>query len=178
MADIFTVNDIIQQIADNFADCVATTIGQNADDATQAIREQLWCGLSGDGKRISPNYDNDPYFDEKILPSGKKNFWYKRGKAYKEWKMRITPPSTSNFINLPPRAANIPNLFIDGTFYESITATVEGDTLRTEAHSAAAPDILDKFGPSVIALAPKSNAWFNQKRIRPALDDLLKSCGW
>lgn len=163
---------MIERMVDGFEPQVIQCLSDNLPVAEDAVREQMYSGLDGNDKQLSPTYDSDPYFEEP-------GTWYHRSAAYKQWKREITPPTTGAMLNLPPRADNVPNLFINGKFYSEVFATISGDTLVIGAASdGAAPDILAKYGEQLLQLSPTAIGHFNNRYILPHIWRFFEQCGY
>lgn len=165
------VAEIIGKIADGFNDACLQCLVDNKGVMLQAIKEQLYSGLDGEEHHLSPTYDDDPYFEEK-------GYWFHRSKDYKAWKRNITPPASGTMLGLAPRPDNIPNLFIDGTFYGSIIAFRNGDMLQVFAAGKNGPDIVNKYGDTILDAGPTAIEHFNKKYLSPAIDKFFKDCGY
>ena len=57
------VAEIIGRIADGLEETLLKCLYDNSGVVLNAITEQLYSGLDGDGKHLSPSYDDDPFFD-------------------------------------------------------------------------------------------------------------------
>src|SRR5258708_7633887 len=64
-------------------------------------KEQMYDGKLKTGGNITPSYLEDPYFKSR-----------ESAQRYSDWKDRITPN--------PERESGVPNLFINGKFYDSL----------------------------------------------------------
>ncbi len=172
MADIFDVNDMITRMIDGFEPEVIRCLGDNTDIAEDAVREQMYSGIDGDGKYLNPTYDNDPYFEEK-------GPWYHRNMAYIQWKQDITPPAAGVMLLLPPRPRNVPNLFITGKFYDEVFAVMQGETLSIDCSSSGdGPDIVRKYGDQLLRLTPSAIGYFNDHYILPHVWRFFADCGY
>lgn len=169
--DIQGVYDIIHKIADGFEKNAVQCLSNHTGIVVMAIQEQIYCGQNGEGNYLSPNYDNDPYFEER-------GYWYHRAKDYKAWKKAITPPRESRMLGLPPRPENVPNLFIDGTFFSEITATMRGDTLYVSPGQKNGPDIVAKYKESLLDFGDNSVDYFNRNYMMPSIEQFIKKCGY
>lgn len=115
----------IQQISQD-------SIIQVKDELLTLNKEQMYDGKRADGQDIAPSYFNDPYFKQ---PGA--------GQRYSAWKDKITPN--------PKRSSGTPNLFINGTYYDTITITVLKD--RIEYNSNFEQGALEqKYGPKIYSL--------------------------
>lgn len=162
---------IISKIAAGFEGACMDCLESNRGIVLQAVREQLYSGLDGEGRPLSPSYDNDDYFDE---PS----FWYHRSADYKAWKRSITPPISGTMLGLPPRADEVPNLFINGKFYSEINSYRQEDALIVDPGSGRGPAIVEKYGDQILAPGPTAVEFFNAKFLLPAIGSFFKDCGY
>lgn len=165
------VVNIIGKIADGLEEACMRCLNENSGAVLALIREQLYSGQDGEGKLLSPSYDDDPYFEEE-------GDWYHRSGDYKAWKYSITPPETSRTLRLPPRPYNVPNLWIDGTFYGEITATRRSDMLVVDPGNGNGPDIVDKYGDVILDMGPMAVEYFNATFMLPAIETFFKDCGY
>lgn len=169
------VADIIGQISDGIEDACVNCLHENSDIVVLAVSEQLWCGLDSNGDYLSPTYDDDPYFDDPQSP------WYKRAKAYKEWKHAITPPMFGTMLGLAPRPDHVPNLWIDGTFHGQINAQRRNDGLLIDPGNGRGPAIVEKYetdGVVILGIGPTATRYFNEEYMLPAIERLFKKCGY
>ena len=135
------------------------------------IQEQLYSGLDGTEHLLNPDYDTDTYFNE---PGP----WQNRAEQYKRWKERITPPLRSEMLYLPPRPVEVPNLFITGTFYDSITADRIDSGLRFSTKGFTdGSSIEKKYGEQILGIGDTAKEYFNIMYLRPWMErfsDLAK----
>lgn len=169
--DIQGVYDVIHRIVAGFEENVLRCLEAQSDDIVAVIREQIYSGQNGEGEHLSPTYDADPYFEEK-------GPWYHRAQSYKEWKNKITPPCSSTLIDLPPRPDNVPNLYIDGTFFSEITATLRGDMLYVDPGNGNGPAIVAKYGDSLLNIGDSAVGYFNREFLWPAIESFFNDCGY
>lgn len=169
--DIEEVAAIIGRIADGLEDACARCLEDNKATVLQAVKEQLYSGQDAEGEHLSPTYDDDPFFNEP-------GYWYHRAFAYKMWKYSITPPQRGLMLGLSPRPVEVPNLFIDGTFYAGLDASRSADGLDLFATSKRGADIVDKYGDRILGLGPTAVEFFNDMYMLPAIGVFLKDCGY
>lgn len=169
--NIQEVADIIHRVADGFEENCARCLDDNKGVVLQAVREQLYSGQNSEGGHLSPTYDNDPFFDEE-------GWWYHRAYAYKAWKREITPPVAGTMLGLPPRPDDVPNLFIDGTFYAEINARRNGNALLVDPGSGHGPEILAKYGDNILKMGPDAKEYFNMYYMIPSIENFLRNCGY
>lgn len=165
------VANIIKKISDGFEEACIQCLSDNSGIVLRAVTEQLYSGLDGDGKHLSPTYDDDPFFEEE-------GPWYHRAKDYKAWKYSITPPVSGTMLGLPPRPDEVPNLFINGKFYSEITASRKGDVLVVDPGNGDGPSIVAKYGDEILNMGPTAISYFNTTYMLPAIDSFFKDCGY
>lgn len=174
------VSEIIGRIAGGIEDACARCLVENAGIVAEAIREQLYSGLDGDGGYLSPTYLEDDYFytvdwyheDEN---TGRK---YIGARGYMEWKTDITPPVGSEMLGLPPRPEDVPNLYINGKFYSEITIAGSDDGLVTSVSGESAPKIVEKYGDRILNIGPTAVEYFNVNFMLPAIKTFFEDCGY
>ena len=169
--DVQEVYDVIHKISEGFEECVLKCLDNHSGNVVIAISDQLYSGLDGDNKYLSPTYDDDPFFEEPGV-------WYQRNKAYKDWKMQITPPVVSSILGLNPRPDNVPNLFITGKFHSEINARVSGDLLLVSPGNGDGPAIVSKYGNQILNLGTRGVEYFNKEFLQPAIEQHYQKCGY
>lgn len=172
MASIYEVSRIIGKIAEELEGEVVSCMDSNKGVVRDCIQEQLYSGQNGEGRLLSPDYDNDPFFNED-------GPWKDKAERYKRWKERITPPIRSYLLNLPPRPVEVPNLFILGTFYDSIS--IRQKTGGVEIYSDGFTDgssIVRKYGDNILSLGDTAKEYFILNHLRPWLERFLIGCGY
>lgn len=172
MASIYEVARIIEKIVKGFNKEVVGCMDDNKDVIRECIQEQLYSGQDGTEHLLSPDYDDDPFFNEEGI-------WKDRAEQYKKWKKRITPPVRSNLLYLPPRPEEVPNLFITGSFHESITITKK--RVRVTITSEGFIDgqsIIKKYGENIFKLGPRARELFIEDILKPRLERYLRECGY
>ena len=179
---IAEVTDVISKIAAGLKDVCVECLQNNADVIRNSISEQLYSGLDGDGKHLTPTYLDDPYFTSRKTPwyhydedTGKE---YHGAVGYKQWKMDITPPEGSEMLGLPPRPDNVPNLFIDGTFHNSLEYSMGEESVIIISGDANGSDIVAKYGPKILTIGSAAVRYFNQTYMWPAIDEFYQKCGY
>lgn len=165
------VSGIIHKIAVGLAPACAQCLDVNKGIVLDAVREQIYSGLDGDGQHLSPTYDDDPYFEEE-------GFWFHRSNDYKSWKHSITPPEAGLMLGLPPRPENVPNLFINGKFFSEITATLSGDKLVIDPGANNGPSIVAKYGDRMLHIGETAVGFFNDTCMLPAIEELYEKSGY
>lgn len=169
--DIQGVQDIIHKIADGFETNAMQCLTDKSESIISLIREQLYSGVDGTGDYLSPTYDEDPYFEQP-------GYWYNRAEDYIEWKRRITPPVKSPNLCLAPRPVEVPNLFIDGTFFGQINASPRDTFLEVSPGNGNGPAIREKYGENLFMLGSDAVEWFNLEYMWPAIEKFINDCGY
>jgi len=172
MASIDHVHEIIHRISEGMEDEVLKCMTTNSELMVDMVREQMYSGLDGNGKYLSPDYLSDPYFNE----SGR---WKGKARQYMQWKERITPPEQSIMLMLPARPKSVPNLFISGPFYRSLKASsIDGGVSITTQGFGAGDSIVHKYGENLLGLTETAREYFNRNKLIPWLEDFWNRCGW
>ena len=176
------VAEIIGKIADGLEAACIKCLEDNSGIVIKAVREQLWSGMDGEGKHLAPTYLEDPYLKNRKTPwfhyeeeTGK---IYIGPQGYLDWKKNITPPKAGEMLGLPPRPEAVPNLFIDGTFHTQIRAIRKDKSLVLDPGSKSGPDIVSKYGDSILAMSPAAVEYFNAHYLINAIDSFFKKCGY
>lgn len=172
MASIDEVFRIINTISEKFEDECIKCLEHHKSEIADCIREQLYSGLDGTGHLLNPTYDNDPYFKEE-------GFWKDNAQGYKRWKASITPPVQSENLFLPPRPIEVPNLFITGTFHESIYVEKSefGVNIGTRGFQDG-PLIEKKYGEQILNMGEQAIKYFNNTYLLPWLIHFFENCGY
>lgn len=172
MADFDKLEHSVHSIVTGFERTVAECLTQNKSVVEDLIGEQLYSGLDGDTNSLRPSYSDDPFFDIK-------GRWYHDSDGYIEWKKDITPPIASPRLNLPPRPLDVPNLYITGTFHESIRAMVSGGTLSINTVGFSdGPDIVRKYGDNILNLGMDAREYIIIELLEPFIGDFFKRYGF
>lgn len=169
--DIQKVADIIKSISDGFEDACKKCLQAESLLMLDLIREQMYSGVDGDERHLSPTYDDDPFFNEE-------GFWYHRAASYKAWKMQITPPLAGNLTALPPRPDNVPNLWIDGTFHYDVNAKPTAEGVNIDPGNGNGPAIVAKYGDRLLFPGPTAVEYFNLYKMLPAIGEHFEKCGY
>lgn len=172
MASIYEVSKIINAIATGIEDECLKCMDENKNIIRDSIQEQLFSGIDGTDRCLTPTYDNDPYFNE---PGP----WQNKPEKYKRWKEKITPPISSYLLNLPPRPTEVPNLFITGTFYDSIRLKKRNADMQVFTEGFIdGPDILKKYGDKIFSLGSTAREYFIMMHLRPWIERFFRECGY
>jgi hypothetical protein len=117
--------DIVKVAGEALAECTEEFVNLN--------REQLLEGLLSTGHEITPSYFEDPFFK---TPEA--------AKRYSDWKDQITPN--------PKRSKGTPNLFIIGSFHQSISMEVKEGEYEIGSDYKDAESITGKFTENIFGL--------------------------
>lgn len=169
--DIEAVAQIIGKIAKGFEDACFQCMCEKSGMILVTITEQLRAGRDGEEKLLDPTYDDDPYFDEE-------GEWFHRSGDYKKWKSTITPPDSGVDLGLPARPAEVPNLYIDGTFWSQIDAVPKDKVLDIDPGIGDGPDIVAKYGEKILTIGPHAVEFFNREYLSPAIERFFTECGY
>jgi hypothetical protein len=169
--DIQQVADIIRNISEGFEDACIRCLQGESPLMLDLIKEQMYTGVDGNENHLTPTYDDDPYFNEP-------GYWYKKAAAYKAWKNEITPPLAGVLTDLPARPDNVPNLWIDGTFYSEVNAKPIDSGIVVDPGNGNGPDIVSKYGEMLLFPGPTAVEYFNLYKMLPAILEHFKNCGY
>lgn len=148
MATIRAFKNRLISLKEQTVEVASTSIKKTGTNLVLLNREQMLEGKRRDGKDISPSYFEDPWFKS-----------IEAATAYSEWKDRITPN--------PKRKKGVPNLIIIGTFHNSITVDVTGETLKFNSNFPAAADIERKFTGMIYSLNVEKRTIYVREFLRP-----------
>jgi hypothetical protein len=176
--DIERMNDIIGRIADEMEDTIVNCMHDNSYFFPKAVKEQLYSGLSGAGTYLTPTYEDDPYFQQVHWVHTHEGVTYSGADGYKAWKEVITPPEAGTMLGLPPRPASVPNLFIDGTFYNTISEVDTSLGVDIIVGGGDSTLIVQKYGEVILDVTEVGIAYFNANYTTPAIEKLYKDCGY
>lgn len=141
-------------------------IVDNKEEFVDYIQEQLYSGVDGDGKSLTPTYLTDPFFT-----SPESGRWKNNGKGYAKWKNEITTP-TPSYLGYHKRNIYIPNLIIRGDFYDSITAIPIDKGIRIFSRGVDfAQDIESKYGSQIFKVSPKAKEYFYKYFLKKGLEE-------
>ena len=165
----------VQRIKEGIEPEVLQCMDTNANEMAVSVREQLYSGIDGDGRPLSPSYSSDPWFTNRRAGfyDVEYEMWipcYMHPERYVAWKEHITPPMPSQRLGLPARDIDTPNLFIVGTFHGSISArgTSRGVEIFTFGWDEG-PAVERKYGSQIFGLSEPAVAHFNKNFLLPWL---------
>lgn len=134
-------------------------VGAIEDTATDLIalnQQQLYAGRLSDGSPVSPSYLDDPYFHSR-----------EAAQRYSDWKDEITPSDE--------RPRGVPNLFINGRFYESWSITASASKITFQSSDPNAADIEEEFGTKIYGLDDENMNTYRRENFFPLLKEAIES---
>lgn len=145
------------EFCDDLQSSVKTFIQSNGKYFVESVKEQLYSGLDGDDRELTPNYLNDPFFNSK--DAGR---WKNNNKGYMIWKSKITPPQSS-YLGFRARNIETPNLIIVGDFYNSIFVKDTDNGIEIGSDSTLGASIEKKYGSRIFKVSDLSFYWKKQE---------------
>ena len=146
----------MKSFIDGYERMIKDAIINNRMELVDYVQEQLYSGLDGNEKQLTPSYLNDPFFK---TPA--------QAIAYRNWKKKSTPP-TPSYLGFQERNENTPNLIIRGDFYSSITAIPIGDGVKIITRGLSfGGDIENKYGSQIFKISSKAKDYFLRYVIGP-----------
>jgi hypothetical protein len=140
----------------NITDIAEEVLNKTSPVALEANKDQLFDGKLSTGEDISPTYLEDPYFKSK-----------ESAQRYSDWKDAITPNNR--------RKKGVPNLFINGAFYQSIEVQAKGGGLLYHSSFYAASDIESKFSDNVYGLGGEYRDEYLDNNLVPKWQQRIES---
>lgn len=134
----FDLNDEITKILSN-----------HSEELLDLNKQQMWDGKRADGENITPSYSQNPYFKK---PGA--------AERYANWKAKITPSSI--------RPMDVPNLFINGKFYDSLSYSANDWVIKTT--SSLGEDVIS-IHKNVLGIMPENSKIFNDEILTPELTE-------
>lgn len=176
MASLFDVADKFHKMFQEFKPSIEKALNDNTSLIREIIQEQLLSGIDENEQELRPTYLGDTYFID-ITETVEDSI--KEAKRYLKWKEGITPPRPSHLLNYPARDVNTPNLIIKGNFHDSITPRVMGWKIITTTEGfQEGPDIVEKYGNSILGISPRGREVLIKKVLTPAIVELFKKYGF
>lgn len=129
---------------------VVDAIEHTGDKMIALNQQQLYAGRLKDGSPVTPSYLDDPYFKSR-----------ESAQRYSDWKDEITPNDE--------RPAGVPNLFINGRFYESWTLSATAEKITFQSSDPDAADIEEKFGADIYGLDDENMSEYRRNIFFPVL---------
>lgn len=157
--DLTQLHSNLTDVIDNIESIVLDLAMEANPSIVELNQEQMYEGKTSEGNDISPKYSENPYFKTKESAA-----------RYAEWKMKITPNKDRN--------KDVPNLYINGGFYESIISDKTDKEITQKTTSALGRKIISEH-KDVLGLNKKSLKIMSQNIKEPLLnnirDELTKS---
>lgn len=134
---------------------VVDAIEDTAVDIIALNQQQLYAGRLADGSPVSPSYLDDPYFKSR-----------EAAQRYSDWKDEITPNEE--------RPKGVPNLFINGFFYESWSITATAEKISFQSSDPNAADIEEKFSNRIYGLDDQNMGEYRRETFFPILKENIE----
>ena len=151
---------------------------------TELIQGQLYAGVTGDLIELTPSYLDDPFFVEMTdnpdrTSQENRNAAIRYAEWWRDWKLRITPPSPNPELNLPARDVDTPNLVIIGTFYDSIYVRITERAIEIGTTGVDfGIEIEHKYGSEIFKLSPNAVKWLVFEHVKPDLEGFFFKLGF
>lgn len=146
-------NRIDRLSAFDFGQELQTIVEDNTDEIVELQRQQMLEGRGVDGEYIRPFYSENPFFKK---PGA--------AERYALWKQKITPNAN--------RPLDVPNLFVDGTFHDSLFATVGQGSFEVDTSASFGDSVFDVH-KNAQGLDEDSRMEFAEKITMPAITEAL-----
>lgn len=117
----------IEEFANNINNIVREELTQYHDRIISMLHAQLYEGETSTGQDLRPYYSEDNYFNTT-----------EKAYNYAQWKARITPGNRRHW--------DVPNLYIDGTFYSEIGLQFDYTEFVFYGMTSYANEIMRKYG--------------------------------
>lgn len=127
---------------------VAKVSAENKEIFAEANKSQLLAGKDRRGEDM-PRYRDDPYFENA-----------QKAQEYEDWKTKISPS--------PDKDPGVMDLYIDGTYHNTIQSDVIGNKVDIKSSSQIYPDIMFKTGGMAHGVNPDSARLLWKHVIGPA----------
>lgn len=180
MAYIDEVSDVIKLMAEGIESAIESNLSANKSLMGQLLHEQLMAGQKPNGTRLQPSYMKDPYFTELAEKRKAKDVAKTARKlagGYVSYKARITPPSPTRLLGLPARDRITPNLYIVGTYHNSIGVNIQNKSVGFTAGASFADAIKSKYG-DILDLGESAKDYLITNVVTPGIEKFYKQCGW
>lgn len=128
-------------------------ITDNKDNLLEMQKKQLMDGIGVDGEYIRPFYSENPYFKTT-----------EKAYAYALWKQKITPN--------PSRPIDVPNLFINGQYHESLMININNDEIEIHGTDNNAADI-ESVHSTALGINEENRTDFAQNILFPQIQTVF-----
>lgn len=149
--DALELLEVIEQL--DVKQVAADSLSESKGEFIALNQEQMLEGKTSLGDDISPSYLEDPYFKTK-----------ESAQRYSDWKDDITPN--------PKRKKGVPNLYIIGSFHNSLEMEVKKDEYVLSAGYKDAASILGKFH-DVLGLNDEKREQLIEEKLEPVFFEKL-----
>lgn len=144
----------MERLGQSLESSVVDAIDLTSDDIITLNQQQLYSGRLSDGSPVSPSYLDDPYFKSR-----------EAAQRYSDWKDNITPDEQ--------RPSGVPNLFINGRFYQSWRVRASATTIDFESSDPDAMDIEEKFSERIYGLDDDNMNTYRRESFFPVLKEQI-----
>jgi hypothetical protein len=155
MAGLRAVKAKMMHLRTNIRKLATDSVVETKETLLALNKEQLLEGKNKYGLDLAPTYLDDPYFKSR-----------EAAQRYSDWKDRITPN--------PKRKKGVPNLFIVGTYHNSIEATLQGNKLEVTASFSQAKSIENKY-TGLYGLSAPFKQRYIETDVRPLLYNKIRT---
>ena len=125
-------------------------LNENEAALKELMRDQMYAGLDGNGKSLTPKYSQDPYFKK---PGA--------GERYARWKDTLWQRDHNSIF--PAKDIDTPNLIVNGNLiYKVLDFSAASQKMIVTAHSSIIPKIEAKYG-SVFKYSPIALGYIAQR---------------
>ena len=133
---------------------MAESVTEDIPYLKQINLQQMYAGLDRDGIDLKPGYLEDPFFKTRAA-----------AQRYSDWKDKITPSSK--------RHKGTPNLYINGYYYSSRDAEVQGEKIIYTS-TYLENEIESKYGEEINGLGGIYKEEFLKFHLMPTFIDKMK----
>lgn len=81
--------------------------------------------------------------------------------------------SDTNYLNLPPKKNNLPDLYIRGDFHRSIKGKATAKGVEIGSNVSFAGDIESKYGNVIYGLSPEAKKKFVDEKLFPRMKNYV-----
>lgn len=156
-----------RQRIEQVEEIVGEIVDQRSDILLSLNRDQMLLGRDAAGEVLTPDYLNDPYFDNPA-----------QARAYADMKYMLEAKHNAMITNptiYPDKGKDTPNLIVTGPFQGEMFIYTSKDSFTIGSTYVDAKDIEAKYNNLVFGIAPASAMFFYLNYIRPEL--MLKLWG-
>ncbi|HEX8358172.1 MAG TPA: hypothetical protein VF610_12195 [Segetibacter sp.] len=130
-------------------------VDRHTQDITELQTEQMRAGKDKNDNWIRPYYSENPFFKSP-----------ESAMRYAKWKSHISPNKDKPF--------NVPDLFIIGTYHNSVRTEVSGDKFKIKGTASFAFSV-ESVHKDALGLNSESRHFFIEKFTIPEITKILKN---